>query len=480
MRNILLAVVLGIFLAGCASSYRKQIGEVSRNFYTGNFDQATKAVGNRYQDSSDRDRLLWLMEAGLVFHSQGRYKKSIEILTEAERISDTIQQSVTGTAASFVLSDRNANFRGEDYERVLIKFYLALNYMMSKDMESAKRYFRKISYEQNVLKDSKGAFAQNLMARYMDALVSEQLGQYNDARVQYKNVAKMGPEDTFTQGDRYVLALRERDRRDIQRYRGGSKEILAFDTNMKPVRLAENNVKSLGELVVIHQAGRAAVKVSRGKIGGDPVFRASLEGAVRTVAQARGQVAAVAAMGLVIGTAEHPIPVYRNGRGGAPQMLYLNGKPLGATRVLFSYSDAALAEFNENYNNMVAKNVTSLATKFVAGYVAAAAAANSAAGNRAKAECTKRLPIPILNAVICELIFSAATGAAAGAGVAATIAPDLRSWTLVPDNFQIMRVFLTPGKYTLQFTGPDGRLTAPLPVETTAGGTFFVNVRTTY
>lgn len=82
------------------------------------------------------------MEAGTIFHTKGDYATSNKVFKDAEVIADQIQTSITKEGLAFMLSDNESNFKGESFERVLIKLYMAINYLMLGDVESSKRYFK--------------------------------------------------------------------------------------------------------------------------------------------------------------------------------------------------------------------------------------------------------------------------------------------------------------------------------------------------
>lgn len=142
MKIFLSLFVLPLFVS-CLASYQERIAKTETAFYSGNYEEAIPDIREIVQDSENKDRLLYLMEAGIIFHTKGDYEKSVIVFEQAEAIADTLQVSALRQGLSFVMSDEEANFRGEDFERVLIKFYLGLNKLMLKDHEASKRYFKK-------------------------------------------------------------------------------------------------------------------------------------------------------------------------------------------------------------------------------------------------------------------------------------------------------------------------------------------------
>src|SRR5690606_6997050 len=103
----------------------------------------------------------------------GDYESSNKAFRDAENVADNIKVSISRQGLSFLLSDNESNFTGEDFERVLIKFYIALNFIFLGEYENAKIYFRRLDLELREMKYVQGKYKQNLFARYLDAVLSE-------------------------------------------------------------------------------------------------------------------------------------------------------------------------------------------------------------------------------------------------------------------------------------------------------------------
>ncbi|MCS7074164.1 MAG: hypothetical protein NZ108_06840, partial [Bacteroidia bacterium] len=89
------AILIGVFsfLLNCATSYNQIIGNVERSIYKGDYESAVNQLRNLVNDSENKDRLLFLMEAGVVLHNKGDYSGSNKAFLQAEEISDEIRKS---------------------------------------------------------------------------------------------------------------------------------------------------------------------------------------------------------------------------------------------------------------------------------------------------------------------------------------------------------------------------------------------------
>ena len=429
-------LLLTLLLSSCSVKYSKKIKNTEDYFFQGKYEDSVNEIRELTRDADAKDRLLYLMEAGIILHSIGEYKKSNIAFKDADNIAETIKTSISKQAAAFLLNDTKANFKGENFERVLIKFYIALNYIMMENLQSAKRYFRKLDFELKEMKYEDAKYKQNTAARYLDGVVSESMGNYNDARIQYKNILSIDPDNKNGLSAGYILARKESDPGDMEKFKKGEQFVTAFNTNMEPTAY---HLK-MGELIIVHQAGKAAVKASRGRLLDDEEFMVALRIAIEVALRARGAGLTVTGVLASMGTSENPIPVYRpRDRIGAGEVeILINGKSAGRTEVMNNYTQIAIRNFNDNYSGMIAKNVASSATKIVIASIAAH-------------EMSKKMEEKSGSGACIGRVLRFLVGAGVGKVVGATIEPDLRCWRLLPSNYQIKRIFLEPGKYKLSF-----------------------------
>lgn len=427
-RTRALALVLLWPLLACAGSYAKKIKATEDAFYNGDIDSAVASITPLAQDSSSRDRLLFYMEAGVVFHTKGDYQTSNEIFRRADEMADEIKTSITDATKAFLLSDREAAFQGENFERILIKYYLALNQVMLGDLENAKRTLRKLEADLKDMKYEDSAYKQILAARYLDALVSEELRAYNDARVQYKNLEIFGVDSSWVARERYALAERSADGGDKAKY-------AAYRLQPLAIQPAEPGAKGNGELVLLVQSGKAAVKASRGNLMNDREFAVALRVAIDVAILSHGKGLSTAGVIAMMGTAENPIAKFTSREADAAPALVIDETALPALQALTDFDSIAEKNFNENYSSYINKNVASIATKIVVAAVAADAIARSIRKND--------------NGIVGAL-GGLAVGLGAGGAVAATVKPDLRSWHMLPARFSAVRVALPAGSYRLK------------------------------
>ncbi len=467
----MIPVALLFVLAGCGSV---DYTEARQDFAEGDFSSALSIIRSAYDDAGDKDKLLFLMEAGVVYHTQGDYLHSEQVFTQAADIADTAKESLTGDVGSFIISDNTMNFVGESYERVLIRYYLGVDRLLLQDPDGARKQFKKLNYDLKEMGIAESSYRQNLMARYLDAILAEKMGEFNDARVQYKNIEMMGHAGSVL-SDRYVLALNSEDGEDRRRYAAGVRDVVALDKDGNRVPYK----KGMAQVVILNQGGLAAHKESRGKISASDIFKNSLESALKSslsTSAARGLSLAAIMTGFLV--AENPIPIYKKptDRGEQPVILMVNGQNKGPSIIRNDYSATAMQDFEERYPKIVARNVTAIAVKAVAAAIAAKASSDAM---KKQIERNKKALGGDIGATLAGFLVEGGTAVGAGIAVSVLTKPDLRSWSLLPSNFQSRRVFLEPGDYELALQPQDGGQASPtVPVHAEKGDMIVLNFRT--
>lgn len=179
-----------VSLSGCSAYYAVGMGsplkKLSRGDYAGAIDKLEKPNG-------DTNKLLYRLERGLILHYQREYERSNREFEQAERLVDKhYTRSVSRELASLVTNDAIRPYSGEEFERVLIHYYRALNYWYLGDSEGALVECRKANqrladYAQAA--EYKLSYKNDAFLQYVTGLLYESQGEWNDAYVAYKNAA---------------------------------------------------------------------------------------------------------------------------------------------------------------------------------------------------------------------------------------------------------------------------------------------------
>ena len=188
-RALLAGVLVLTALTGCAD-YRRALERSSALALSGEYDGALAVLEKSSLARSDKNRLLFLMEKGLLLHLDGEYVRSNEVFEEADRLVEQLfTRSLSAETLSFVTNDHLIAYSGADYETVYLNYYKALNFLNLGDLEGARIESRKIDQKLNYFADTFGGgdrFKESAYLRLLTGLIYEALGEHNDAFIAYR------------------------------------------------------------------------------------------------------------------------------------------------------------------------------------------------------------------------------------------------------------------------------------------------------
>ena len=127
-----------------------------------------------------RNRLLYHLEAGLLYHLAGKYRESNRFLESAEWISDEMYtRSLSLEAAALATSDNLLPYRGKYYDYLFINYYKLLNYLHLGSLESALVEVRRINHKLALFGE------ENAFLRWVTAVLHRHSGEYSSAFIDY-------------------------------------------------------------------------------------------------------------------------------------------------------------------------------------------------------------------------------------------------------------------------------------------------------
>ena len=241
----------GLFFISCSSANYKEILQgPEEKFYQGKYKEAAKML-LPFVNEEGKDQLLFLMECGYMLHAGGDFENSNKVLLQAAKLAEIKPISLSKQVTSLLTNETSTNYRGEDFEKVLIHMYLGLNYLMLKKNEEAGVEFKAVNNElQKIrLENGKARYKQNIMAKYLTAIVYEMLAQENQdeddlefAYKEYEQIYKLSPGLDLVKTDLQRLSKKLNYDDDYQKWRNkfGVKDRLP---------------KNTGEFIVAYHAG---------------------------------------------------------------------------------------------------------------------------------------------------------------------------------------------------------------------------------
>lgn len=103
---------------------------------------------------AQKDRVLYLLDLGMLQHFSGDYEASNRSLDEAALlIEDAVTKSISRGTASLLLNDNVLVYAGEDYESVYLHLFKALNFLALENFDGAFVEIRQIDEKLKTLED---------------------------------------------------------------------------------------------------------------------------------------------------------------------------------------------------------------------------------------------------------------------------------------------------------------------------------------
>lgn len=324
-----LALLAAFVVQGCVSA-RVTDREATEMFRAGRYDEAAARLdaGWKKQGPGGRDALLYLLDLGLAQHQAGKYEESIQTFLKADELAEIKDYTSLATeAGTLFTSDNIRQYKGEEFENVLISTYLSLNFALIGKREDAIVEARRVNRKlERMIDEGKRKYQLNAFARYLSGILYEADGNWNSAYVDYKKTYELDAQLPGLGSDlwRAAHALGMRD--ETERW----EKTLGLERKVELEKARERSPKAgKGEIVVIYQNGIAPEKIPNPDFYSLPTFRARYN------------------------------PV-RSAK------ILLNGEERGETYALFDIERVAMVNLQEKYGAMVARKVAGVVAKEVA------------------------------------------------------------------------------------------------------------------
>jgi uncharacterized protein len=205
---ILFAFTIILMLAGCASmatsttQYKGMDQKLAAQDYNATIAQIEAAKDKEYKP---KDKVLYYLDLGMLYHFAHQYEKSNELLTQAENdMADLYTKSISKAALSLLLNDNAMDYFGEDYEDIYVNVFKALNYLELNKYDDAFVEIRRINLKLSMLEDKykkmadalnkspdkkakietgTNQFYNDALGRYLSMLLYRTEGKLDDARI---------------------------------------------------------------------------------------------------------------------------------------------------------------------------------------------------------------------------------------------------------------------------------------------------------
>ena len=367
--------------------------------------QATEAALTRHQPGAalqalekqnppKRDRVVYLLNKGMLLRMNGDYAASNQAFEEAKRLTSELSAvSLREQSESFIINDATRSYVGEEYEQVLVHIYEALNYLNMGQLDDARVEAVQVDLELQAYHErfSKAGYTADAFARYLNGMIYEDLGETSDAMIAYRKAyeAYQGYQKKYGVA---VPPLLKHDLLRLTQEMGLDDELQryqqAFGLDAKAVQRDPDD----GEVVFILSDGLVPIKRQTSILVPNP----------RTNRWIRIS-----------------LPRYQYRTSGAAYARVSADGQQADTSVMENVAAIAIQNLQEK---MPAITARAIARAVVKDKLAAEAGRNGD---------------PLLGLMVNI------------AGIATEVA-DTRSWLTLPDNIQMTRLSLAPGTYTVK------------------------------
>jgi len=155
------------------------------------YESALTELSENEKNFGDTNRLLYLLNEGALAHYAGEYEASNASFAEAEAlIEELYTKSLSRETACAITSDNLCPYDGEDYERVLVNVFMALNYLKLGMLDDAAVEARRIDLKLHLYTqeyEGENKYRNDAFARYLGGIIYEKAGEPNDAYISYRH-----------------------------------------------------------------------------------------------------------------------------------------------------------------------------------------------------------------------------------------------------------------------------------------------------
>jgi len=416
-RILLLQLVLfSLLLQGCATMAQKT-ANMRNQLASGNYQSALADAKQALQNNPDG--VMENMNLGLLYRLSQNYEASNQALEKAKQVIEKLYAtSVSEQTGALLLNDELISYQGDRYEQVLIHFYMALNYLELNQLDAARVELLQSQVKLNEWSEPKDDVP---VMRYFSGILFEILGEPDAATVSYRKAVDAYKNTQYRHGLSVPLQLKKDLLRSLSAM-GMTDELAIYKKQFNLPVPSASLFKTNAELILIIEKG---LTPQREQI----VFQ--------TWSNELSSVIRVAVPGY-----PHPSPVLRPSRVQLADNVY-------TTEMASNIDGMARSSLNENISAITARAIARAVVK--------------KQSERAMAEKSGSL------GQIALMAFNM------GSEIA-----DTRCWNTLPQQIEIMRVPLEPGKHMLKLQPyPSTGLAASIEIDVKPGERVIVNRRWT-
>src|SRR5574344_192863 len=137
--SVALVFFISLQICSCMTMADYDYTSIDQSISRGEYKNALSVIEhNANHIYNDRDKVLYLLDKGMLLQYAHDSTASNEVLAKAEKlIYDYYAKSVTQSISSYIANDTVVDYAGDTYEYVYTNVFMALNYLQHGDTENA-------------------------------------------------------------------------------------------------------------------------------------------------------------------------------------------------------------------------------------------------------------------------------------------------------------------------------------------------------
>lgn len=188
-RNIL-AVLFLFTLTTCRTYYQKSI-DFQNYVLGGKFEKAEQVLNDSKKAAKGKDRFLYFVNQGWINHMLHNHQQSNDYFMQADHYVEDYQKKAALEALTFVSNPAIRPYAPEDFEKIYVNYYKALNYLSlgkkSEALVECRRMNIQLQQLNDKYKDHKNRYSNDAFANIMMGLIYESNSDWNNAFIAYRN-----------------------------------------------------------------------------------------------------------------------------------------------------------------------------------------------------------------------------------------------------------------------------------------------------
>jgi len=188
-RRALALIPLMLFLFSCVT-YNQRIADYYAAMRNNNYTAAEATLEKTKILQAKRNRLLYLFEKGKMAHLMKQYDSSNRYFNEADIFMEDVRTSASDVALGTLLNPMMQTYKGEAFEKFMLHYYKALNYLYLGKPGDALVEARRISLSNYELQDktkSDNKYNDDAFSLMMQGIIYQQNDDWNNAFIAYRN-----------------------------------------------------------------------------------------------------------------------------------------------------------------------------------------------------------------------------------------------------------------------------------------------------